>query len=231
VTGGLRYNERAFVGGPTESGKSELLNVLFSQFRCQRLLYDSKGHEWTIAGVEPVLGDPAAIDWRQPIVHYVTAGTDVAEVAEVFGQAEKRRDLVVCVHELGDLCEYHTNKTPGSVNRYLAQGGANGRGFLGGSQVPVDMPKRARSEANRIYTMAPAIGEEHLKVIAAMAERSSAEMRAEIEAAGAEHGPHTFIEWPRGAHQESTVWPPMPEWVRKESIVRRREAHARERRG
>lgn len=227
---GLRYNERAFVGGPTESGKSELLNVLFSQFQCQRLLYDSKGHEWTIAGVEPV-SDPAAIDWREPIVHYVTASTDVAEVDEVFSQAERQRDLVVCVHELGDLCEYNTNKTPGSVNRYLAQGGANGRGFLGGSQVPVDMPKRAKTEANRIYTMSPAMSEEHLKVLAKMAEVTEPQMRAMIEEAGGEHGEHAFVEWPRGAKQEPTIWPPLPEWMRSETIVRRREAHARERVG
>jgi len=43
--GGVRYHERAFFAGPTESGKSELLNFVFSGFRCQRLLYDTKGHE------------------------------------------------------------------------------------------------------------------------------------------------------------------------------------------
>src|SRR3978361_1548337 len=132
---GVRYHERAFFAGPTESGKSELLNFCLSGFRCQRLLWDSKGHEWTVPGVEPV-SDPAAIDWTQPFIHYVTTTTEVAEVDEVFAQAEKRPDLVVAVHELGDLCEYTTNKTPASVNRYLAQGGAKGRGFLGASQEP-----------------------------------------------------------------------------------------------
>lgn len=225
---GLRYHERAFVGGPSESGKSELLNLLFSQFRCQRLLYDSKGHEFDIAGVEPV-SDPAAIDWREPIIHYVTAGTDVAEVDEVFSQAERRPDLVVCVHELGDLCEYTTNKTPASVNRYLAQGGAKGRGFLGGSQEPVDMPKRAKKEINRLYVTTPAMEEDHLRVVASIAGTNAPALRSLLEQAETEHGEYTFVEWPRGARQEPTVWPPLPEWMRQKIIVKRREVHARER--
>jgi hypothetical protein len=225
---GLRYHERAFVGGPSEAGKSEFLNVCFSQFRCQRLLYDSKGHEWEIPGVEPVF-DPMEIDWRQPIIHYVTTTTEVGEVDEVFSQAERRRDLVVCVHELGDLCEYTTNKTPGSVNRYLAQGGAKGRGFLGGSQEPVDMPKRAKKEVNRLYVFTPPMDDDHLAVVAGIAGVNVAQMRRELEAAEAEHGEHTFIEFPRGVRQPNVVWPPMPEWVRRQSVVGRREEHARER--
>ena len=226
----VRYHERVFVGGPSESGKSELLNVLFSQFRCQRLLYDSKGHEFTIAGVEPV-SDPAAIDWSQPIIHYVTTTTEVAEVDEVFSQAERRPNLLVCVHELGDLCEYHTNKTPQPVNRYLAQGGAKGRGFIGGSQEPVDMPKRAKKEINHAYTMTPPMSREHLKVIGEIVGVSGPEMEAELRQLQAEHGPHAFVHWPKGALQDPTYWPPLPAEIRAHNIVKRREPHARERTG
>lgn len=226
---GVRFNERVLVVGPTESGKSELLNVLFSDMACQRLLFDTKGHEWTIEGVEPV-SDPAAIDWQQPIIHYVTSGTDLAEVTAVFEQCCQRRDLVVCVHELNDLSGYSTNRTPEVVNRYLSQGGANGRGLLGATQMPVDMPKRARSEVQHVFTLAPPIDEEHLKVVCRIVGGLSAEeMREEIEAAQREHGEHAFIHWPKGALQEPTQWPPLPPWMRDANIVKRREAHARER--
>ncbi len=226
---GVNYNERVFVAGPTESGKSELLNVLLSQFDCQRLLYDTKGHEWTIPGVEPV-SDPATIDWSQPVIHYVTTTTDVGEADAVFAQAERRVDLVVAVHELGDLCEYHTNKTPASVNRYLAQGGANGRGFLGGSQEPVDMPKRAKKEINHAFTMAPAMSPEHLQEVAKIVGGiGGAEMAEEIQALHREHGDHSFVHWPRGALQQPTTYPPLPPWMREQSIVQRRRPHARER--
>lgn len=230
MTTGIGYHERVFVAGPTESGKSELLNFLFSQFRCQRLLYDTKGHEWSIEGVEPV-SDPAAIDWTQPIIHYVTATTEVAEADEVFSQAERRHDLVVAVHELGDLCEYTTNKTPASVNRYLSQGGAKGRGFLGASQEPVDMPKRAKKEINHAFLMCPAMSAEHLAEVAKFAggELSGPELAAELEQLQREEGLHSFMHLPRGALQEPTTYPPLPEWMRAQIIVNRTRMHARER--
>lgn len=225
---GVRFHERVFVGGPSESGKSELLNTLWSLFRCQRVLWDSKGHEFVIPGVEPV-SDPAAIDFTQPIIHYVTATTETAEVDEAFRRFEKVPDLLVCVHELGDLCEFHTNKTPQSVNRFLAQGGAHGRGFFGGSQEPVDMPKRAKKEINHAYTMAPPMSRPHLDVIGGIVGGSGAEIEAELQELLREDGPHSFIHWPKGSLQEPSSWPPLPEWVRKQNIVQRRLRHARER--
>jgi hypothetical protein len=226
----VSYFERTFVAGPTESGKSELINLLFSQFRCQKMLYDSKGHEWSIPGVEPV-SDPAGIDWTQPIIHYVTTTTDVAEVDEVFSQAEQRHDLVVVVHELGDLCNYTTNLTPASVNRYLAQGGAKGRGFVGASQEPVDMPKRAKKEINHAFTMAPAMSPEHLAEVAKFVggRVSGGEMADELEELQKESGDHSFIHWPRGALLEPTRWPPLPDELRRQIIVKRTRPHARER--
>jgi hypothetical protein len=227
---GIRFNERVLIVGPTESGKSELANVLFSRVRCQRLLYDSKmGGEWAVAGVEPVSA-PDAIDWSAPIIHYVPASADIEEGGEVFARCCRRRNLVVCVHELNDLTGYQTQRTPESVNRYLAQGAANGLGLIGASQEPVDMPKRARSMIQHAFTMAPPIDEEHLKVVCRIVSGISAgEMRAEILATEAEHGEHSFIHWPRGAKQEPHSFPPLPSWMLGESVVKRKRPHARER--
>lgn len=228
---GIRYHERLLVAGPSESGKSELLNLFFSEMQCQRLLYDSKD-EWSIPEVEPVR-DPSWIDWREPIIHYIPTSTEVEEVDQVFLQAiEQRSGLWVCVHELGDLCEYNTNKTPNSVNRYLAQGGAKGRGFGGASQEPVDMPKRAKKEINHCYTMAPAMSDEHLAVIAAIVSNTSRqEMREEIEEVEREHGPHSFMYWPRGSLRQPESFPPLPDWMRERIIVGRQESHPSERAG
>lgn len=227
---GVRYHERAFFAGPTEAGKSELLNYVLCGFRCQKLLWDSKGHEWTIPGVEPV-SDPAGIDWTQEWVHYVTTTTDTGEVDEVFEQANHRTDLVIAVHELGDLCDYTTNATPKSVNRYLAQGGAYGKGFLGASQEPVDIPKRAKKEINHAFTMVPAMSREHLgEVSKFIGERvTAAEMAEELRQVHAELGDHAFVHWPRGAMQEPTRWPPLPADQRAQILVGRRVEHARER--
>ena len=209
---GVNFNERVFVVGPTESGKSTLLNVLFSEMRCQRLLFDSKGHEWTIEGVEPVW-TAAELDWSEPILHYCLRDSeDLGEVAALFRQCNQRQGgLVVCVHELQDLCAYVTQRTPGSVNTYVSQGGANGRGFLGGTQEPVDMPKRARAEIQHVYTMVPPIDGKHMENVARVVPGVSAsEMTAEIEDVERELGAHAFIHWPRGVHQEPTRWAHSP---------------------
>lgn len=224
---GPAFHERVFIAGPTESGKSELLNVLFSGFRCQRVLVDTKGHEWSIDGVEPVEGDPSAIDWREPVIHYVTASTEVGEIDELFQRLTTRRDLVVAVHELGDLCGYVTQRTPESVNRYLAQGGAKGRGFLGATQLMVDMPKRARTEVQHAYVMVPPMDLDHLRGVCRMVEGASPErMRSDLDEHESECGPYSFIHYPKGARREPTWWPPLPDHLRAEAIVRRHHAHA-----
>lgn len=229
---GVRYNERALFVGPTEAGKSELLNAFFSQFECQRLLVDTKmGGEWSIGDIEPI-SDPDLIDWTQPIVHYVTATTDVPEIEELFDRCLRRRHLVVAVHELNDLAEYSTQKTPKTVSRYLSQGASNGLGFLGATQEPVDMPKRARSMIQHLYTMVPPIDAEHLKTVCRVVEGvTPEEMRRMIVDAERAHGPHSFIHWPRGIRQPPTVWGPLPPWMLEQSIVKRRTPHARERSG
>jgi hypothetical protein len=235
---GVRYHERAFIAGPTESGKSELLNYILSGMQCQKLLWDSKGHEWTVPGVEPV-SDPAAIDWSQEWVHYVTATNEVEEVEEVFAQimpgggvgAFTRSNLVVCVHELGDLCEYTTNATPRSVNRVLAQGGAHGIGFLGASQEPVDIPKRAKKEINHAFFMAPRVSTEHLKEVSRFVgeKMTVRELADELDDVHRELGDHSFLHVPRGALQEPAHYGPLPAEHRRTILVGRRQEHARER--
>lgn len=218
---GIHYNQRVFVAGQSRSGKSEVVNYLFSQFHCQRMLLDTKGGEWQIPGVEPV-SDVEAIDWQAPIIHYVTRDTGVAEIDELFSAAEQRRNLVIAVHELGDLCEHSTNKAPASVNRYFAQGGAWGRGLIGASQLPVDMPKRAKTEAQHVFVMVPPLAEMHLAEVARMIEgMSTRDLKRLLEAVGSEHGQYSFIHFPKGVGGEPTVWRPLPEQMRSEIIVRR----------
>ena len=75
--------------------------------------------------------------------------------------------------------------------------------------------------------MVPAMDEDHLKVVCRMIEGvSTKQMRQELEEHEREHGPHSYVHWPKGAQQEPTYWPPQPEWKRAESIVSRRQAHA-----
>lgn len=217
---GIDYNQRLFVAGETRSGKSEFLNLIFSGFRCQRFLLDTKGGEWVIPGVEPV-SDVEAIDWREPIIHFVTRSAEVAEIDEIFVALNRRRNIVVCVHELGDLCGHSTNATPASVNRYISQGGAMGRGLIGASQIPVDIPKRAKTEAQHIVCVVPPLGEDDLKTIARMISGISwQELQIMLEEVQQEYGKWSFVWFQKGG-VEPVAFAPLPDHLRSSIIVRR----------
>jgi hypothetical protein len=218
--GGLLYHDRVFVAGQTRSGKSELLNVLFSELRVQRVLVDTKG-EFAIPDVEPV-SDPAAIDWREQTIHYRTTVTGALdEVDELFQACLGRRRLTVCCHELADLCDFQPNRTPPWLNAYISKGGAHGCGFFAGSQRPVQVPSRALTEAQHVFYVVPRLTRrsDH----AALAEPMATDERAlarELHAAQQEHGRHSFLWWNLRA-QDLSRWPPLPENVRSRNIVER----------
>src|SRR5947209_8292263 len=81
------YNQRLYAFGYTGTGKSEILNLLFSGVACQKLLIDNKP-EFAIDGVEPVR-DVEEIDWREPVIHYqVPPGANTQEwVEDLFAAA------------------------------------------------------------------------------------------------------------------------------------------------
>lgn len=221
---GIAYNGRTLVIGVTGSGKSELLNVQFSTFRCQRVLYDSK-HEFTVPGVVPVESDVDMIDWRQPIVHY-RPGEDTRIDAQAFFAAAFQRPgpLVVAVHELGDLCDYNANAAPAAVKRYFVQGRAKGKGLLGGTQRPVGLPKQALTEAGDFFVFVPRLAAEDLVTVARELGRPQDDLGRHLDAAQADLGEHAFLHWNRKTRELIRV-PPLPEKVRKRSVVRRLHDH------
>jgi hypothetical protein len=174
---GIRYNDRVLFLGDTGAGKSELINFWWEQFRCQRLLFDSKDefsipdprHERPIpsgasydelvaAGV-PFL-DPVSeldgIDWSAPLIHYVPATEEVPEVDALFRAAYARKGaLVIAAHEASDLCEYQANKTPSGFNAYVSKGRVRGKGLLLGSQLPVNLPVRGKTLNQHVMVSVP----------------------------------------------------------------------------
>jgi hypothetical protein len=215
---GIAYNDRTLVLGYTGSGKSELLNHHFSAIRCQKILVDSKD-EFFIEGVEPVR-DPAELDWEQPVLHYVASTGERDEYNELFEACFRRRFLVVCVHEHGDLCEFHPTATPRFVRLYLTQGRAHGLGLLGGSQRPVEMPKRARTEVQHVFLFVPKLDAEDHDVVAKIVHLSPADLSQLVEETQAEHGMHSFL-WFNKESRELIKCPPLPEQVRRRTIVGR----------
>lgn len=220
---GIGYNERVFVVGPTGSGKSTLLNHQFSGFACQRLLVDTKD-EWELVGPEDEIivpvRDPAKIDWRQPLIHYRDNGGGVDEFEELFARIHRRRHIVVCVHELADLCDDQPGKAPPSFRAFVRKGRAHGQGLLGGTQRPVGMPRVARSEAQHIFYVLPRLDPEDEKIVVAMCEGAGqGTMHRALAKAESLSNEHAFV-WYAKKGRRLRVSPPLPEHARNASIVR-----------
>lgn len=216
---GITYNGRTLAVGGTGNGKSELLNLQLTALRCQRVLYDSK-HEFSLDGVDPV-ESAAAVDWRQPIVHFRPGEDTRRDAQQLFAAAFARPGpLAVCVHELGDLCDYNANGAPPSVRRYVVQGRARGKGLLSGTQRPVGIPKQALTEASDFFVFVPRLSDVDHQTIARELAISPDELAARIDAVHSQLGDYAFLRWSRRG-RELVTCPPLPVHVRRHNIVRR----------
>lgn len=218
---GIRYSDRVLIVAPTEGGKSTLANHLLAEFRCQQLVVDTKGHEFEVPGVEPV-SDVERIDWAQPVIHFTDRWGELDEFDRLFEVALARRNLVVCVHELADLCQHQPNRTPRFVRAYITKGRAKGLGFLGASQRPVGMPVVARTEIQHVFVMTPGLARDDLAVVAPLMNLAPEQLASELEATHAQLGDHSFIWFARRAGGQLVRCPPLPAHLRERTLVRAR---------
>lgn len=215
---GVAYNERVLCLGPTGSGKSELLNHLFTNVRVQRLLHDTK-HEWRVDGVEAA-HSVEEIDWTQTVVHYRCDGS-LASIERLYAECFRRRHLVVACHELGDLCEFRPNATPTSVRSLLNKGRVHGLGLLGASQRPVMMPTHARTEVQHVFLFVRArlYPDDH-KTVAQIVGIPPDDLAREADRVRDELGEYAFLWW-NMVDRELIPCPPLPDRLRDRSIVHR----------
>lgn len=216
----LRYHDRVLVLGSTGSGKSELLNFLSAHVACQRVVVDTKD-EFDLAGVEAVRGDPEAIDWRAPVVHYIDGGGGPDEFEQLFAKVYARQNVVVICHELSDLCEFQPGRTPRAVNEYLSKGRARGLGLLGGSQRPVNVPMRAKTEAQHVFIFPPQLSPDDHDAIARTVGLPAPLLGEKIDAARDELGPYSYLYWSREA-RAMAAYPALSESERATAQVARR---------
>lgn len=222
----VHHNDRALVLGSTGSGKSEVLNYLASLLRCQWVLVDTK-HEFAIDGVD-VVSDVGDIDWGRRVVHYRDLTGDPAEFDELFEACYRRHNMVVVVHELGDLCGYNANRTPRWVNTYLSKGRARGLGLYGGSQRPVSIPTRAKTESEHVFMVGERFltEDDHAAVAQAMGQ-SRPELARLVDKTQDELGEpdergrrHAYLWFDRG-RRRLIACPQLPNEHRRVILVRR----------
>ena len=218
------YNDRLYALALTRSGKSEILNVLFSGVQCQRLLLDPKP-EFFIPGLDPV-HTPDGIDWNQPIIHYrPQPGSDCSQYEQIFADAWTRNALLVCVHELAALVDYQPNRAGRYMVSYCAQGGAKGKGLLAGTTRPKLVPTAAIAEATHILVLPPQLArrDDMQSAAEALSPVQGQPMGADDLAAEMAQLPRFGFLW-KDRRQEGTplhAFPPLPDEVRRLSIVQR----------
>lgn len=217
----IAFNDRVLVLGETGSGKSELINVLISRMAggAQRVLLDTKA-EFHVDGVDPATS-VAAIDWRQPVVHFQLAAPTIDQVEELFSVLTTRRRIVVCVHELSDLCDYNAGKTPPSVNRYLSMGRARGQGLIGGTQRPVNIPKRILTDAQHNFVFASGFPDDSDQKAAAMTlNLPRAQALQTLGELHERYGRHAYLHFDR-TDRAWSAYLPLSEAERRGNVVQR----------
>ncbi len=211
---GIRFTDRVFVAGINGSGKSVLVNHLASQYRCQRLLYDTKD-EFTVPGVTPV-HTPARIDWDQPVIHLIDDNGDLKDTNRLFkllwarkvGRTGHAYGLVVVVHELADLCADQPGATPQWVNNYIRKGRAHGLGLIAGSQRPRNIPRGARTESQHVFSFCGGFDPDDMPIMAAMHHMTVPEFERTL-AQAATLGEHAYV-WYDKRSRTNVVRPPLP---------------------
>lgn len=223
---GVRWHQRVFVAGYTGSGKSGLLNHLASHLHNQVLLLDTKP-EFVVDDVEAV-HDVEAIDWSAPLIHYIPrTRTALAEELDdydrLFHAALRRRNLTIVCHELADLCADQPNRTPAGVRAYLRKGNIYGNGLFGASQRPVGMPRQARTEAQHVFAMVPALDPEDHAIVAKLAQLSKDELYEHLQRAQrvSPTGRHSFV-WVDRDARTVRISEPLPDRLRAASPIRQR---------
>jgi energy-coupling factor transporter ATP-binding protein EcfA2 len=194
----IRFNDHVLVLGSTQSGKSELLNLLASVASggAQRALYDTK-HEFALpetAAAHTV----EEIDWTAPWVHYQPTAGDAEEAQRFFAAVHGRRRIITIVHELGDTCDFQPNRTPPALNAGFSKGVAMGQGIWGGSQRPFQIPSRAKSEAAHVFLFVPRFQlEDDLRAAALAIGRNPRELGGQLDEVQRELGDHAFLHFDR----------------------------------
>jgi hypothetical protein len=121
-----------------------------------------------------------------------------------------------------DLCNYSAQRTPPNVSAYLSKGRAHGLGLLGGSQRPVEMPVRGRSEVQHVFVVVPRMGAEDVQAISRIGIGIDPKALGDlIDQVEEQAGEHSFI-WFRKGARGHTIHRPLPEQLRARTSVERR---------
>lgn len=209
----IRHNDRVFIQGKTESGKTVLARHVFSHMKgCRRTVIDVKGH-LTIPDVEPARM-PEELDLAAPVSHYIPSELEDEEYEELFKAlwfAGGPR-MIWLDESTGPT---RKNWAPKYLRQIVQQGREPSEiGVLACSQRPVNVESTLRTEAEHVFIFVPRPIKLDLKTLAGDIGTDPDVLAREIDQLLAHEGPHSHLWYCRRLDRLFHCAPLPPEWAR-----------------
>ena len=203
----VNYNDRVFVVGKTQSGKSTFARRLFgSMTGCRRVLIDPKAHE-SVPGVQPARA-VAAIDWQAPVVHYIPSRLDRDELEELYNALwQAGGPMVVWLDEAMGVTE--KGWAPWGMRMIVQQGAARQIGHWACSQRPVEVWPGLRTEAEHYFMFVPQPHPLNIKAMAPIVGMPDHELARRFVELHGHEGDYSFL-WYSVADHELADCAPLP---------------------
>jgi hypothetical protein len=202
----IKHNDRVFIQGKTDSGKTALARYLFNSFfGTRRTCIDPKGRLQLNA---PVARAPHELDLAAPVSHYIPGELEDEEYEEVFRRLWWARGprLLWIDESCGPT---RAGYAPKHLRFIIQQGREEDMGLIACSQRPVNVEMTLRSEAEHVFIFVPRTTKSDVKTIAGDIGREPDELAAELDALLVEHGPWSHLWYCRNTN-ELTRCAPLP---------------------
>jgi hypothetical protein len=208
----IRHNDRVFIQGKTESGKTILARHLFSHMKgTRRTVIDPKGH--LDLGVE-VARIPEELDLAAPLSHYIPSELEDQEYEDLF-----RRLWFAGGPRMIWLDESAGPTRKGWAPKYLRLVVQQGRepseiGLVALSQRPVNVESTLRTEAEHVFIFVPRPIKLDLKTLAGDIGTDPDVLGRELDQLLAHEGPHSHLWYCRRLDKLFHCAALPPQWAR-----------------
>jgi hypothetical protein len=207
----IKHNDRVFIQGKTDSGKTVLARHLFDSFDAtRRTCIDPKGRI-VLPGIVPAR-TPAELDLAAPVSHYIPSELEDEEYEELF-----RLLWFAGGPRLIHLDESAGPTRAGWAPKYLRfviqQGRERDIGLIACSQRPVNVESTLRSEAEHVFMFVPRTTKKDVETMAGDIGREPAEIAGQLDSLLAEEGLWSHLWYARNTNELNRCAPLPASWV------------------